>query len=188
MKSRREHPVDASRRAFLSGRLFSAATRPVARRATTPLGPLPPCIAVAPPQAASACVDCAAPCARACPTNLVRLHPDNHERAGIPYLSFETGGCDFCGDCVTACPVEIDGEQPLRLGVAELKPKSCLAFDGIVCMACRFVCDAEALVFDPRGRPSVTPLSCNGCGACVGSCPASALTVPAHPLLNEVRQ
>ncbi len=183
--------MDAGRRAFLSGRLFSAGARPAVRRATKPLGPFPPCLAGAPPEAAGRGTDCASPCVRACPSDLVRIYPDNHEQAGLPYLSFESGGCDFCGDCIDACPVELDAEKPLSIGVAELRSTGCLTFDGIVCMACRFVCEFNALAFDLHGRPSVVAETCSGCGACVGSCPSNALTVPAahtHRPLNEVPQ
>lgn len=55
----------------------------------------------------------------------------------------------------------------------------CLARRGIVCEACRDVCEAGAIRFRPAiGRAPVPAIDldrCTGCGECAALCPAAAI-------------
>lgn len=57
---------------------------------------------------------------------------------------------------------------------------NCLSLKGVACRICGEHCDAGAIRFRPRvggrARPEVTA-DCNGCGACVGVCPAAAISL-----------
>ena len=53
---------------------------------------------------------------------------------------------------------------------------------GVVCQICRDVCPEEGairfeLAYRNAPQPRVEPDACTGCGACVGTCPAAAITV-----------
>ena len=57
----------------------------------------------------------------------------------------------------------------------------CLELQGIVCQACRDVCDRGAIRFLPLAggvaKPVVDPSTCNGCGECLPACPAAAIAI-----------
>jgi len=58
--------------------------------------------------------------------------------------------------------------------------RSCLAFQGVACMACRDSCEAGAIRFTLAiggARPRIDDAACTGCAACVGACPAGAIAV-----------
>jgi ferredoxin-type protein NapF len=169
---------NAGRRAFLSGAPLSREGRQQYRRLHRPLGPVLPGLSddVNP----AMCATCDGPCATACPTRIVLRHGREHTLTGIPYLSFDRAGCNYCGACVEACP-HIAGPvngQPV-LGTARLNPQACLACNGVVCISCVPRCPQGSLHRDARGRIQVDTDSCNGCGACVSVCPVGALSVAA---------
>jgi Pyruvate/2-oxoacid:ferredoxin oxidoreductase delta subunit len=57
-----------------------------------------------------------------------------------------------------------------------------MPWQNVVCMSCQSVCPTKAILFDERGRPTVHPTNCNGCGICVAPCPVDALSVvPENP-------
>ena len=113
-----------------------------------------------------------------CEPGIIRLHPENHLLAGVPYLSFERGGCTLCNDCVERCP-ETPGEvpPPARLGLAVVDRAACVAWDGVVCVSCRLACPHQAIEMKGDMRPTVTTGACNGCGFCVSVCPTEAIRV-----------
>jgi Pyruvate/2-oxoacid:ferredoxin oxidoreductase delta subunit len=61
-------------------------------------------------------------------------------------------------------------------GPAMLDRAACMAWDGVVCMSCRFACDDLAIFMDGQGRPHVEDDRCIGCGSCAGVCPAQAIS------------
>lgn len=127
------------------------------------------------------CTSCG-DCISACPEAILFKGP-----AGTPTLDFNAGACTFCGDCATACaegvfrPVEdLPWMLAARIGGA------CLLQEGVSCRSCTDVCDTRALRFDLRrgamGTVEVDRAACNGCGACLGTCPVGAITLQDTPL------
>lgn len=118
-------------------------------------------------------------CIDACPEKIL-IRGDG----GYPRIDFQLGECTFCGACARACPSpaframdEIPWALRARVGDA------CLTRQNVVCRSCGDHCEVEAIRFTPRlgavAEPFVDAAICNGCGACVASCPTRALTVTA---------
>ena len=173
--------VDNGRRAFLRGAFLSREGREAYEQQRQPLGPAPPwhqaCLDT------ERCQACAAPCIDACSPGIIKRHPEEHLLAGQPYLSFEESGCTFCGDCVTACPMELDSKvKPAKLGQVKLDRQSCLAWNEVFCMSCRGHCDHGALSFDQQRRMQLDADACTGCGRCLSVCPNQALSFQLTPI------
>ena len=115
-------------------------------------------------------------CLKACPTGLLR-----RGEGGYPEADFATAACTFCGDCARACATGAIGRdtaaQPWAFGIAI--GGSCLAAQNVECRVCGELCETGAIRFRPRiggvPLPAVDNLACNGCGACIGPCPVSAI-------------
>jgi ferredoxin len=115
----------------------------------------------------------------ACETDVIRLHPADHDLAGQPYLNFQVAGCTYCGACAGACPCTSEPAQDHTpaIGEARLDRAACLAWNDVICMACVGRCDARALVTDAGRHVRVEPARCTGCGLCVAACPTGALRI-----------
>ena len=169
--------IDGGRRAFLRGAYLTREGRAEEKKRQNPLGPVPPWhrgLALA-----TECIGCAQPCVASCEPGIIRIHPQTHAHAGIPYLDFKTGGCTFCQACVEACPIDIsvaDNATP-RIGTASLNRNSCIAWQDIICMSCSNACDDKAITTSYQRRAQVDAERCTGCGKCVAVCPVNALTI-----------
>ena len=51
-------------------------------------------------------------------------------------------------------------------------PSACLAYRGTLCSTCVERCPLPGAVLVEQGRPRIDPQVCDGCGVCVGLCPA----------------
>ncbi|NJN40566.1 MAG: ferredoxin-type protein NapF, partial [Gammaproteobacteria bacterium] len=117
-------------------------------------------------------------CLTACPTTILEKG-----RGGFPLVNFARGECTFCGKCVEVCKpaalVRDRGAAPwtIKASIGD----ACLALQRVVCRSCGDRCEARAIRFRlaPGGvsRPELDGDTCNGCGACVAVCPASAITI-----------
>jgi ferredoxin-type protein NapF len=169
--------MDPERRDFLRGTLLTRTGRSGAARRRQPLGPLPPGMrGLLEP---GTCRTCHRPCVAACGQDIVRIHPDGHALAGIPWLDFSAAGCTFCGECVRACPYLVAGDDAAAptLGTARLERGRCLNWQGVICRSCLGACPVQALQQDRHRRVIVTADRCTGCGMCIAICPADALVV-----------
>ncbi|RYH11723.1 ferredoxin-type protein NapF [Tropicimonas sp. IMCC6043] len=133
-------------------------------------------------RACTGCGDCIA----ACPEAIIQSDP----RGGV-LLDLASGACTFCGACGRACPTDALAEE--RQGdwpwVAQVS-QECLSLNRISCRACEDSCEARAIRFHLQvggvSRPIIDDSACTGCGACVGSCPAAAVSLVrvSHPKLE----
>ena len=170
--------VDAARRGFLRGGFLTSEGRRDIDRQAEPSGVLPP--GIAGNVDVGSCADCSHPCVDSCEAGIIKVHPEGHGLAGLPYLDFSGAGCTFCGACAHACPVEGVSFEPgteYVLGLAVLDTGKCFAWQSVVCVSCRFACTRSAIPADSMSRPSIDGDACNGCGACVAVCPQDAIRV-----------
>lgn len=157
-----------SRRALLRGQI--AGNKPVIR----------PPWALSEAQFVDSCSRCG-DCSRACGENIIRTGD-----GGFPAIDFQYGECTFCGDCVSACdsgalsPLARDTSgEPWQLSLAV--GSNCLAHNRVICRSCVEQCETRAITFPPRiggiATPHIVADACNGCGACIASCPVAALSL-----------
>lgn len=153
--------IDLGRRGFLRGRL---ASKP---------GPVrPPWSSEA--TIAAACNGCAA-CITACPQSIIRL-----DAARRPFIDFSAEECTFCGHCAETCQESVFDRERLAFEHVVMIGEACFATRGVVCQSCGDICPEAAISFRLRiGGPALPALSgdrCTGCGACIGVCPADAIS------------
>jgi ferredoxin len=126
----------------------------------------------------------------ACPTRVIKVRSPLGRILGHcfhPDLDTNRSYCEAsCTRCSEVCPsgairrVTEDEKRTLRIGVAKVERKACLAWeDGEDCTVCLESCPYAAIMEDmaPDGlsRPVVVPEICRGCGACQAECPAIRL-------------
>ena len=158
--------MDNSRRFFLRGQF----SKPPAHQA-----PRPPWALEDDALFVQQCTRCAA-CIQACPTSVLKTGD-----GGFPEVSFQSNGCDLCGQCVTVC-------EPHALMRTPAAPAwrwhadigaGCLAQQQVECRVCGEFCDVQAIRFKPRlggvAIPEVQVAACTGCGHCVSKCPTQAI-------------
>ncbi len=138
-----------------------------------------------------ACIRCGN-CIRSCPSGIIRPSVDSQDVAGflVPRLKFS--GTDYCREdcnkCGQACPTGVTRPLPLReknrhvIGIARIDLAECLLTMDQECGVCIPRCPHGAIVEQFSRETYTTTVKvigekCNGCGACVGICPAKIVTV-----------
>jgi ferredoxin len=151
-----------------------------------------------------ACIRCGN-CIRSCPSGIIEPSVDSRDVAGflVPKLRFS--GPDYCREdcnkCGQVCPTGVIRPLPLQdknrrvIGVAEIDLSECLLTMDEECGVCMPRCPQGAIT-EQFSRETYTatvkvvPGKCNGCGACVGICPAKVVrveTVSARSLQHNGR-
>ncbi|MBF0750884.1 MULTISPECIES: ferredoxin-type protein NapF [Pasteurellaceae] len=124
-------------------------------------------------QQCTGCGDCFA----VCETHILVKDDD-----GFPEVRFENGECTFCQKCVEAC------EQPIFRSLEDrpwghkiMINENCLTHNRIECRSCQDNCSMNAIRFRLQIGRVAQPLFdaeiCNGCGACLQSCPVRAIKI-----------
>ncbi|HDR1921431.1 TPA: ferredoxin-type protein NapF [Pasteurella multocida] len=101
---------------------------------------------------------------------------------GFPEVQLRHGECTFCHKCVDVC------QQPVFRPLSELAwthkvaiNKQCLTSKAVECRSCEDSCEMRAIYFKRQlggiSQPLLALENCNGCGACLRSCPVSAITL-----------
>tara|TARA_R110000868_G_scaffold162903_3_gene394774 strand:+ start:261042 stop:261569 length:528 start_codon:yes stop_codon:yes gene_type:complete len=158
-----------SRRAFFTGLRGLPDNTPDKQQSNT----IRPPWAVKFDESCTACGDCAP----ACPENIIHIGQD-----GRPEIDFDKGECTFCGACSDVCnePVfDRTGDTPWQLELSV--SNKCFAENGVYCRSCGDVCPEGAIRIIPqlggRARVLVDNDTCTGCGACIGTCPVTAISI-----------
>lgn len=173
MSDIKERP-DTGRRGLLTGAFLTKQGRESVKRLQQPLGVRPPWHQ----QVMASCGFCKQECVSSCSKDIIRLHPDEHEHAGTPWLDFSSAGCTFCEDCAEACPaIESDKNQAAVVGNLQLAKAQCLAWNNVFCMSCIGQCDVRALQLDKQRKLILNESLCTSCGMCVHACPVNALSI-----------
>ncbi len=139
----------------------------------------------------SACSRCHA-CVTACPHFALRVCQDEASPLfGYPMIDPRQQACYLCHDfpCIQACASGALGHWKTRfkLGTAEFDASTCLDEQQGFCQTCLNHCPhmGRAVYRDVRGRLTIAPEHCTGCGICVMVCvqdpPAIAIRAPAVP-------
>jgi ferredoxin-type protein NapF len=140
-----------------------------------------------------ACIRCGN-CVRSCPSGIIEPSVDSHDAAGflVPRLKFSGAAycLQDCNKCGLACPTGVIRPLPIQeknrrvIGIARIDLSGCLLTMDEECGVCIPRCPRGAIVEDFSRETYTTTVGvidrkCNGCGACVGICPAKIVTVEA---------
>ncbi|MHA2939075.1 ferredoxin-type protein NapF [Vibrio sp. RC27] len=116
-------------------------------------------------------------CIPACETKIIVISD-----GGFPHVEFNLDECTFCYQCADACPepLFLNREHPAWQDKAIIDAK-CLAKNRVDCRCCNESCEQAAISFHHAvggpATPSISTQLCNGCGACVATCPSQSITI-----------
>ena len=117
-------------------------------------------------------------CISACENSILILNKN-----GYPQVDFSRGSCNFCGACAEICPQEALKYEPSLppWDIHAYIDAKCLIKNNVICSTCVEQCAKEAIVIpriiDRDKEPRILTDSCDGCGACFGSCPVNAIEI-----------
>lgn len=130
------------------------------------------------------CTRCDA-CIHACENHILE-----RGQGGYPTVNFQLGECSFCAACAQACPEALFLTRHTRAwDLIFTVGAHCLAYQSVECHRCQDSCEPMAIGFRPGltgiYQPQLNHQACNGCGACVASCPVSAINAE-YPHAHEL--
>jgi len=129
-------------------------------------------------------------CAQVCPFQSIRIAGllDGLEQMGTPFIKPREKPCWLCMKCTAACPSgaldrKVKAKEIVRMGLAKIDNKTCLAWQGTLCRSCYDECPIfnEALIMDAELRPVVNDKKCTGCGICESVCPVDQAAIVVQP-------
>lgn len=120
------------------------------------------------------CTRCDA-CVQACENRILE-----RGEGGYPKVNFARGECSFCAACTQVCPESLFLSRLTRAWDLMFSVEAhCLAYQSVECHRCQDSCEPQAITFRPTlsgiYQPQLDNHACYGCGACVASCPVSAI-------------
>ncbi|MDH4164005.1 MAG: 4Fe-4S dicluster domain-containing protein [Nitrospirota bacterium] len=151
--------------------------------------PLRPPGAIAETDFLATCIRCGK-CAQICPYGSIRTAGflDGPVMMGTPVIVPRSKPCYLCMKCPPVCPSgalrrEMKRKEDVRMGIAKIDDKECLAWQGTLCRSCYDDCPlfGEAIVMDKELRPVVDEKKCVGCGICENVCPVEEPTIKVRP-------
>lgn len=118
-------------------------------------------------------------CIDACETQILK-----RGAGGFPEVDFMLGKgeCTFCQACVKACEADVFRAVTETPWLHKVEIQSgCLPSLGVECRSCEDSCEARAIKFRRQlggiSSPQVLLENCNGCGACLSTCPTQAVQI-----------
>ena len=120
------------------------------------------------------CIRCGK-CAEACSAKCIshNCQASKGITLGTPYMNYKLKGCNLCLKCIDACPTGALSENKTGLyhiGTAKIFCKTCIAWNGAICMNCTLACKRRAITLNKGRYPLVQKDLCIGCGECQTKC------------------
>lgn len=135
------------------------------------------------------CIRCGK-CVQVCPYRSIKIASpmDGLMIMGTPYIMPRDIPCYLCMKCPPICPSgalnrTLKKKQDVRIGIASINKKGCLAWQGTLCRSCYQSCPIfdEAIKMDQELRPVVDTKKCVGCGICENVCPVEPAAIKVKP-------
>ncbi len=111
---------------------------------------------------------------------------------GTPIVKARDVPCYLCMKCPPVCPSgalnrALKNKQDVKMGVARINKKECIAWQDTLCRSCYQSCPLfdEAIRMDSKLRPVVDEKKCVGCGICENVCPVEPAAITVRVRVNE---
>ncbi len=131
------------------------------------------------------CIRCGK-CVQVCPYRSIRIASllDSLMIMDTPFIKAREVPCYLCMKCPPVCPSGaldrgLKKKHDVRMGIALINKKECLAWQGTLCRSCYQNCPIfdEAIRMDKELRPVVDNNKCLGCGICENVCPVEPAAI-----------